>query len=268
MTEEERRAEEERARKALQEQQQAALGGLGGFMEFILEMIKGFFAFLQNAVSGNEVGDGDGRELEQPGGRESLFNGIKASGSAAVAWAKFQKEHQGERVNHGSPVAGKASVGDDRHMREKHPITGDRRMHHGIDITGASGIVASEKGIVLFSGTLRGFGNAVIVGHADGGYTVYGHLASINAPAPGQEIGKGEAIGVMGMTGGATGVHLHYEQRKGSESVVPVINGRQISRGTPLEALPSLASVGVTSGNGSSFRPFAAVRTTEIGARG
>ena len=252
MTEEERKAEEERARNRLREQEQFAQGKLGGFMQFIIEMIKGFFGFLKGAISGDNTiagGDGDGRELEQPSGRESLFNGIKATGTAAVAWAEFRREHHGERVNHGSPVAGKASVGDDRHMREKHPIHGDRRMHHGIDITGASDIVASEKGIVLFSGTLRGYGNNVIIGHADGSYSLYGHLASINAPAPGQEIGKGEPLGVMGETGGATGVHLHYEQRKGSQSIVPVINGRQIARGTPLEALPSLASLGVSGGN-------------------
>lgn len=249
MTEAERKAEEERARRAIAEQQQSALGDLGGFLQFIIEMIKGFFGFLQSAVSGEQVGDGDGRELEQSSGRESLFNGIKASGSAAVAWAKYQQAHRGEKVDHGSPIAGKAHVGDDRHMREKHPITGDRRMHHGIDVTGASGIVASEKGVVIFSGTLRGYGNAVIIGHADGSYSLYGHLASINAPAAGQEIAKGESVGVMGMTGGATGVHLHYEQRKGSQSIVPVINGRQITRGAPLDALPSLANVGVRDGN-------------------
>lgn len=263
----ERKAEEERARKALREQEQSAMGELGGFMQFIIEMIKGFFGFLQGAISGDNSiagGDGSGRELEEPGGKQSLFNGIKASGSAAVAWAKYQQEHKAEKVDHRSPIAGKATVGDDRHMREKHPIHGDRRMHHGLDIKGASGIVASEKGVILFSGTLRGYGNAFIIGHADGSYSLYGHLASINNAKAGETIEKGESIGVMGETGGAKGVHLHYEQRKGSQSVTPVINGRQITRGVPRGEMPSLADVGVGDGDKPASHRFGSASAQSV----
>lgn len=281
MTEEERKAEKKRLRRELAEQEQSAIGGLDGFLQTILKMIKGFFSFLNDAISGETVGDGDSREIEEPQARESLFNGIRATASAAQRWAVLQRQHDGVAVVHRSPVEGAAIVEDDRHMREKHPIHGDRRMHHGVDMTAGPGnsdrapnILASADGVVLFSGSLRGYGKTVIIGHADGTYSLYAHMSGTGMPVAGRDVKQGQVIGEMGSTGGSTGVHLHYEQRKDSDSRVPRIkigdSIAEVKRGTKLNglAIPDLAASGVMSGNQSASPRFASVRSTEIGARG
>lgn len=219
-----------------------SLGGLGSFGQIIVATIRGFFNFLTNAFAGNDVADGDGRETEHSSGRQGVFNNILASARSAGTWAKYQRDNDGKAVNHRSPLEGNSVVGDDRHMRENHPIHHDRRMHHGIDLprstSTSANVIASESGIVIFSGVMRGYGNTVVIGHADGGYSVYAHLTGENMPSLEQEVAQGQRIGIMGRSGGATGVHLHYEQRKGSESVVPVIDGRQMTRGVQINNGP------------------------------
>jgi murein DD-endopeptidase MepM/ murein hydrolase activator NlpD len=99
-----------------------------------------------------------------------------------------------------------------------HPVLNRLRAHRGIDYAAPVGtpIRAAGDGRVAFRGVDGGYGNVVMLAHPGGIETVYGHMARF---APGLYLGKrlkqGELIGYVGMTGLATGPHLHYEYRVG-----------------------------------------------------
>ncbi|MBO0958427.1 M23 family metallopeptidase [Neobacillus sp. MM2021_6] len=98
------------------------------------------------------------------------------------------------------------------------------RMHKGIDIArpGNLTIKAADNGVVVSAGfTSDGYGNKVIIDHQNGMRTLYGHMSSVNVRV-GQTVAKGTAIGVMGATGDATGVHLHFEVYKNGSLVNPL----------------------------------------------
>lgn len=88
------------------------------------------------------------------------------------------------------------------------------RIHEGIDLQSrpASTVYSTAPGRVLEVSQQTGFGNQVLIGHGNGVYTRYAHLANF-APglAAGQEIGFGQPLGLMGKTGNATAIHVHYE---------------------------------------------------------
>ena len=88
------------------------------------------------------------------------------------------------------------------------------RGHHGVDIGLRTGdpVHAAFSGTVRVAGRMGGYGNCVVVRHANGLETLYGHLSRINVK-PQQEVSAGEVIGLGGSTGNSTGPHLHFECR-------------------------------------------------------
>lgn len=97
-----------------------------------------------------------------------------------------------------------------------HPILNRMGTHKGIDYAAPSGtpVRAAGDGTVEFRGVQRGYGNVVILGHSGGVQTLYGHMSRFGAGmAVGRHVQQGELIGYVGMTGLATGPHLHYEYR-------------------------------------------------------
>lgn len=102
--------------------------------------------------------------------------------------------------------------------------------HGGIDIAGAgimgTPVVAAADGTVVATnsscthnwgksyscGCGGGYGNYVMISHAEGKMTVYGHLTSLTVSS-GQSVSRGQVIGYVGSTGNSTGPHLHYECR-------------------------------------------------------
>ncbi len=88
------------------------------------------------------------------------------------------------------------------------------RLHSGIDIGAGTGtpIRAAKAGTVIFSGSMNGYGNTVIVNHGGGFSTLYAHQSRIGA-SDGQAVDKGAVIGYVGSTGRSTGPHLHFETR-------------------------------------------------------
>jgi murein DD-endopeptidase MepM/ murein hydrolase activator NlpD len=95
-----------------------------------------------------------------------------------------------------------------------HPILQKMRAHKGVDYAAPSGtrIKASSDGVVDFAGVKNGYGNVIVLRHANGVSTVYGHLSRFAAGLrKGTRISQGEIIGYVGMSGLATGPHLHYE---------------------------------------------------------
>ncbi len=97
----------------------------------------------------------------------------------------------------------------------KHPILGTMRAHRGVDYAAPSGtpIHAAGSGKVAFKGWQRGYGNVVILKHGGKFSTLYGHMSRFGNERIGQNVQQGQVIGYVGMTGLATGPHLHYEFR-------------------------------------------------------
>jgi murein DD-endopeptidase MepM/ murein hydrolase activator NlpD len=106
-----------------------------------------------------------------------------------------------------------------------HPIYKVWKMHTGIDIGAAwdEHIVAAGDGIVIFAGTKSGYGNTVIIDHGGGITTLYAHINKRGIlVSAGQEVKAGQVIGKAGMTGTATGPHLHFEVRKNGKHQNPL----------------------------------------------
>ncbi len=96
-----------------------------------------------------------------------------------------------------------------------HPILGTMRAHRGVDYAAPTGtpIHAAGEGKVTFRGWQNGYGNVVVLQHGGRYSTLYGHMSKFVSLHVGQHIGQGQTIGFVGMTGMATGPHLHYEFR-------------------------------------------------------
>lgn len=103
-----------------------------------------------------------------------------------------------------------------------HPILGNELFHEGIDIAAPFGrdVCAAASGKVIFSGWYEGYGRLVIVSHAGGIETWYGHLSDYEV-SDGEEVSAGRVIGYVGESGNATGPNLHFEIRKNGTPVNP-----------------------------------------------
>lgn len=97
------------------------------------------------------------------------------------------------------------------------------RMHEGIDIAIGAGnpISASAAGVVTHAGWMGGYGNMVIVQHANGVGTGYAHQSQI-AVSQGQLVGQGQLLGFIGCTGHCFGDHLHFEVYENGSPVDPM----------------------------------------------
>lgn len=96
----------------------------------------------------------------------------------------------------------------------EHPILGIWRMHKGTDYAAASGtpVRAIGDGVVLRAGWSTGYGNLLEIRHPNGFVTRYGHLrAFAHGIHPGVHVKIEQTVGYVGMTGLATGPHLHFE---------------------------------------------------------
>lgn len=104
-----------------------------------------------------------------------------------------------------------------------HPIFGTTIFHAGIDIGVDYGtpIHAADSGVVVYSGWISGYGNAVIIDHGGGISTLYGHNQSL-AVSEGQSVSKGSVIAYAGSTGNSTGPHCHFEVDVNGSPVNPL----------------------------------------------
>lgn len=104
-----------------------------------------------------------------------------------------------------------------------HPILRSVRFHAGVDLARPAGtrVLAATAGTVSRAGWAAGYGLLVTIDHGGGVETRYAHLSGV-AVSPGQRIGRGDLIGLVGSTGRSTGPHLHYEVRRNGRAVSPV----------------------------------------------
>lgn len=120
---------------------------------------------------------------------------------------------------------------------------GNGSNHTGIDLASADGgfIYAAGDGWIVSADYRGGYGLTLEIDHGHGVHTLYGHLSEFDPSlAPGMFVHVGQPIARMGMTGNATGIHLHYEV---------VINGLKVdplSYGSPTPPPPAVVMVGQT----------------------
>lgn len=113
------------------------------------------------------------------------------------------------------PVPGWTRVSSDYGWRVC-PFHGNE-FHTGIDIPAGYGeaVVAAASGTVISACYQGSYGNAVLISHGGGLYTLYAHNSSLIV-YPGQQVSKGQQIARIGSTGSSTGNHLHFEVRNGA----------------------------------------------------
>jgi murein DD-endopeptidase MepM/ murein hydrolase activator NlpD len=107
----------------------------------------------------------------------------------------------------------------------KHPVYGFHRRHTGTDFGAPSGtrVRAVGDATVVFAGRKGGYGNLVILRHRNGYETYYAHLKGFaKGIRRGATVSQGNIVGYVGMTGTATGPHLHYEVRIGGQPRNPL----------------------------------------------
>ena len=113
-------------------------------------------------------------------------------------------------------------VGSGFGMR-KDPIDSTMKMHKGIDIAAPTGtkVYAAGSGKVLkITSSDDGYGNCIVIEHGYGFVSRYAHLSGFKIKE-GDEVKKGDLIGLVGSTGRSTGPHLHYEIEKDGEKIDP-----------------------------------------------
>ncbi|HEY9516112.1 MAG TPA: M23 family metallopeptidase [Gemmatimonadaceae bacterium] len=143
--------------------------------------------------------------------------------------------------------------------RRKHPVLGTWRSHKGTDYAASSGtpVRAIGDGVVVFAGRKGGYGNAIDIRHRNGYVTRYGHLRGFaRGIRAGRSVDIGQTIGYVGMTGLATGPHLHFEV---------LVHGVQRD---PRVALRDKSGFPVPAAEKARFESVKAVLLAELDARG
>jgi murein DD-endopeptidase MepM/ murein hydrolase activator NlpD len=118
-----------------------------------------------------------------------------------------------------------------------HPVLQRVRAHKGVDYGAPIGTPVHATGdgkIVLRGWSNGGYGNMVMIQHGAKYQTVYGHLSRFGAYQAGANVKQGDVIGYVGMTGLATGPHLHYEFHINGQYVDP--QGVKFTESIPIAA--------------------------------
>lgn len=124
-------------------------------------------------------------------------------------------EWMGGKVSFIKPVSGKIISG--------YGPKPDGLHNDGVNIKAAKGdaIRAAEQGIVVYSGSqIEGYGNMVLIRHANGYLTAYAHMQK-SLVKKGDRVKRGQTIGTVGATGNVKTPQLHFEIRKGKEAINP-----------------------------------------------
>ncbi|WP_181704472.1 M23 family metallopeptidase [Chthonobacter rhizosphaerae] len=96
----------------------------------------------------------------------------------------------------------------------RHPLLGYVRRHTGVDWAAPRGtpIMSAGNGTIAYADWKSGYGNYIVVKHANGYETAYGHMSGFaKGMKKGMKVRQGQVIGYVGSTGLSTGPHLHYE---------------------------------------------------------
>ncbi len=148
-----------------------------------------------------------------PSSENMRLSGIEVPSSVNI------QRHESHPTQFLRPAVGRVSSGFGMRI---HPLTQQYQMHDGVDVAMPVGseVHAAESGRISFAGQKRGYGNIVIVEHADGYETRYAHLDKIGVEV-GDVVRRGETIAKSGNSGRSTGPHLHFEIIKDGRRLDP-----------------------------------------------
>ena len=120
----------------------------------------------------------------------------------------------------------------------KHPVLGEIRPHHGMDMPASKGSIvsAAAEGTIYFSGTKKGYGNTIVIDHGNGYYSLYAHLDKIYVQ-DGENVKNGGTIGEVGNTGISSGPHLHVEYIKTNNPKDIFGKNKNSSRFNPMDVI-------------------------------
>jgi murein DD-endopeptidase MepM/ murein hydrolase activator NlpD len=188
--------------------------GLRGGDQFVVS----YERILQN---GHYVKDGDilaARFINQ--GR--VYEAVRYAGPDGVARYYSPDGHSTEKAFLRAPLEFKR-ISSGFSLARLHPILNLIRAHKGIDYAAPIGtpVYAAGSGHIKFRGDMGGYGNVIQIEHGNGIMTVYGHMSRFASARAGGHVERGETIGYVGMTGLATGPHLHFEFRVNGQYVDP-----------------------------------------------
>lgn len=104
-----------------------------------------------------------------------------------------------------------------------HPVLKKMRMHTGIDMIADEGVsvVAAQEGVVVKAEMAHAWGNIIVIKHGETFSTSYSHLKSMDVKK-GDNVSKGQLIGLVGHTGLSDKNHLHFELLKDGKAIDPV----------------------------------------------
>lgn len=150
----------------------------------------------------------------------SDYYGVNSAESSEIAAAEKKLKLLLDSIPTAWPSSGRIS---DRYGYRHDPFTGRKTFHEGLDIAAAygSGIKAAASGKVIKSGSISGYGRAVIIDHGHGLCTLYGHSSKLLVKV-GQTVKKGETIAKVGSSGRSTGPHIHFEVLLNNSPVDPL----------------------------------------------
>ena len=117
------------------------------------------------------------------------------------------------------------------------PLNGKIGFHEGIDFKGDTGDKVRSTGdaLVKSAGYKPGYGNCIVLLHGNGYETMYAHLSK-KLVARGDQVKRGQVIGLVGNSGRSTGSHLHYEVRHWGKPINPLkymrVNGMTVTAAT------------------------------------
>jgi murein DD-endopeptidase MepM/ murein hydrolase activator NlpD len=190
-------------------------------MEYQLEL-------LITARSLTEIQYEDGveaaRRLAEEAARRLVEEAARRAAAEAAARAGLPSQPGGQVLPSGWSRPSSGSISSPYGYRI-HPITGDYRMHAGIDLDADcwAPVYAAYSGTVGYTGWYGTYGNFIRIDHGSSISTAYAHIVEGGiAVAFGQKVDAGQIIAYVGSTGGSTGCHLHYEVRSAGVAVDPI----------------------------------------------
>ncbi len=194
------------------------LAGIFGWdVDFALDIRNGdsfTVVYEQEFVDGNKLGDGDilAAEFVNQG---HAFRAIRFTDPEGNTGYYTPEGLSMRKAFLRTPVDFRRISSRFTHER-CHPILGVCRPHKGVDYAAPTGtpIKAAGDGKIVYRGWKGGYGNVIIIQHGGRYSTLYGHMSKFRGGlAVGSRVRQGQVIGYVGMTGLATGPHLHYEFR-------------------------------------------------------
>ncbi|MBA3438771.1 MAG: peptidoglycan DD-metalloendopeptidase family protein [Pyrinomonadaceae bacterium] len=137
-----------------------------------------------------------------------------------VPAAELNSLHPIQPISMQLPVQGRITS---QFGTRRDPLNGSHKHHQGMDIAAPLGtpIGAAATGTVIFAGRQGGYGNTVVIEHADGKRTRYAHAQQLYV-TPGDHVRGGQTIATVGSTGRSTGPHLHFEVLENNQHIDPL----------------------------------------------